>query len=439
MGTFSSQQYADFTDRAAKLFLPFTPIDLLELFKGRVAVIRKLHEELSSPGRHAVLFGDRGVGKTSMANLMPFFIGTPDDRTHTVRCSKESTFDSMLAKVLCESGVTHVSGVFTEEELRGISFGGSGVRLNATNSKTTEYQPVDGPFRITPQMICQHIGEDERLIVIDEYDRVTNEPTHAAIADLIKQFSDMGSPAKILLVGVAESVSTLLGSHESIVRCVAEVKLRRMEPEELREILTYGFTELGLDCGVEIENRIVELSDGFPHFTHLLGLKCCRAVANRCHDYSDQPVAVKAVDYRNALRQAIQDSDQTLKSAYREATETTRKKSEIFARVVEGIAISDSKEVQVNEIVHNINEIYDTDLKPQAISYHLGKLTADDRSSILERSRTGFYKFANPMMRAFVRMKLDLDNYSDDNGQMRMPFMKLVKRRTAIEQPQEKR
>ena len=95
MGTFNSAQYAAVIGEAKNVFLPFKPIDLPDLFKGRTDVIQKLHDELTAPGRHAVLFGDRGVGKSSVALLMPFFLSTPDDDTHYVRCSATSRFDSI--------------------------------------------------------------------------------------------------------------------------------------------------------------------------------------------------------------------------------------------------------------------------------------------------------------------------------------------------------
>lgn len=237
---------------------------------------------------------------------------------------------------------------------------------------------------------------------------------------------------KVLLVGVSESVAKLMGSHESIVRCIAEVKLRRMEPEELYSILSDGFERLDIECSDQIKTRIVDLSDGFPHFTHLLGLKCCFALACRCHDYNDQKVAIKEGDYKAALKDAIDSSQQTLRHGYREATETTRKKSELFLRVIEGVAMADSKEVQVAEIVENLNFVYGLKLKPQTISYHLGKLTCDERNSVLVRPRTGYYKFSNPMMRAYVRMKLDLDNQLDHHGQLTLPFMNLENRRLSV-------
>src|SRR5947199_7061384 len=45
------------------------PIDEEQLFAGRVSQIKQLLEATLERSRHAVLFGERGVGKTSLANV----------------------------------------------------------------------------------------------------------------------------------------------------------------------------------------------------------------------------------------------------------------------------------------------------------------------------------------------------------------------------------
>ena len=54
---------------ARDIFTPHQPIHSLELFFGRANEVRALIEHLNTPGQHALLFGDRGVGKSSLANV----------------------------------------------------------------------------------------------------------------------------------------------------------------------------------------------------------------------------------------------------------------------------------------------------------------------------------------------------------------------------------
>ena len=51
-------------------FTPGTPISNLDLLAGRDRQIDKVLETVFSPGQHAAIYGERGVGKSSLANLI---------------------------------------------------------------------------------------------------------------------------------------------------------------------------------------------------------------------------------------------------------------------------------------------------------------------------------------------------------------------------------
>jgi ATP-dependent Clp protease ATP-binding subunit ClpA len=55
-------------------FSPGAPIQERELFAGRANELQALMDAVMQRGRHAVLFGERGVGKTSMVNIFPLTI-----------------------------------------------------------------------------------------------------------------------------------------------------------------------------------------------------------------------------------------------------------------------------------------------------------------------------------------------------------------------------
>src|ERR1700730_12913334 len=56
--------------RAADIFSPHSPIDEEQLFVGRLALVDGLFETVFQRGQHAILYGERGVGKTSLANII---------------------------------------------------------------------------------------------------------------------------------------------------------------------------------------------------------------------------------------------------------------------------------------------------------------------------------------------------------------------------------
>jgi hypothetical protein len=55
---------------ANQVFTPGYPIHQQNLFSGRSDQLQRALETLSQSGRHPVIFGQRGVGKTSLANIL---------------------------------------------------------------------------------------------------------------------------------------------------------------------------------------------------------------------------------------------------------------------------------------------------------------------------------------------------------------------------------
>ena len=51
------------------IFTPHKPITDERFFRGRLEEMKQLLSTLNTPGEHALLYGDRGVGKSSLANI----------------------------------------------------------------------------------------------------------------------------------------------------------------------------------------------------------------------------------------------------------------------------------------------------------------------------------------------------------------------------------
>lgn len=421
MGHFNDQQYYEFMKRAKDQFTPFTPIQLVELFKGRSEIIRKIVTELQSPGRHIILFGDRGVGKTSLANLTGFYAEFRSDRTLVHRCTTTSTFDTICADLLRKIGIHHVPVSKTIECQGTMELDLSAINISLGLTSTEELQALQ-PFLLTPNLVAEHIADRQLLVILDEYDRVESSATNVAISDLIKHLSDAGASTRLMIVGVSESVETLIGNHPSIARNIAQVHLQRMRPNELRPILVDGFQQLDITYDDSVLDSIIATSDGFPHFAHLLGLKICEVLADRLYESDDPSKKVSEQCLSAALERAIEGTQESLRLAYQKATETVRKKSDGYVQVLEGMAAAEKTEVQINELLTNINGLFGTSFRQQNISNWLGVLVNDRK--VLLRPRVGYYKFADPMMRAYVRMIMGEKRLSGDTFyQQLLPFM----------------
>src|SRR5688500_18005312 len=93
----------------ARAFTPSAPIDRSSLFAGRHTQVTKLINAVNQRGQHAVLFGERGVGKTSLANVLKDFLAQfgASFNVASTNCDAESTFASIFKILLSELPVEY--------------------------------------------------------------------------------------------------------------------------------------------------------------------------------------------------------------------------------------------------------------------------------------------------------------------------------------------
>lgn len=415
--------YLDFIARLNQAFRPFAPIDLPDFFTGRNEEIQTLVREIRTPGRQVAVYGERGVGKTSLTALAYFFADCDDRHTFVSRCASSSTYDSIFGEILHKAGIGYLpNGMETESAIQGgIAAVGSVAGARTTRAR---HQAIGSTRTIGPETLLRHFGGKNGLLIIDEYDRVQDRATHIRIAETLKHFSDAASRTKIIVVGVAETISELLGEHQSLTRCLAQIKLDRMREAELLEIIATGERRVGAVFKDSVKHRIVSLADGFPFYVHLLCKYCAEDAGQVLENNPGATVVVADKEYHRAVRQAVETAEAELLDDYQAAVVTVKRKTEMFKNILWGIAYSESKVVQVKEIAEHIEYFAGTPTKPAGFSSHLGKLASSDKRRILTRVREGHYKFTNPLMRAYVRLILENHNLMEENGQMQFPWMK---------------
>ena len=420
----SMQVYFDYLARCEQAFRPYAPIELPEFFAGRIEQIKRLESEVGAPGRHVAIYGERGVGKTSLAQLAYFFLRRDEEDTHFVRCLATSTFDTIFAGVLAKAGREFVlNGVEAERERAG-TVGLGQTRVSGRRRTRETFRRVGGDLRIEPPLLFDVFGEREGLIIIDEYDRVRDAPTHTRVAELIKHFSDRGSRTKIILVGVAETLTQLLGEHQSLSRSLAQVKLDRMSDDELSDIIAKGEAFLGTAFKSTMKHRIVRLADGFPYFVHLVCRHACRVAGRVLGKQRTASLVVAEEEYREGLADALENAEHSLVEQNQQAVITTRRKSDKFELVLRAMALSESKEVPVQDLARNTSYfVGGSPMQASSFSSTLGELAKEKRGWALTKVRDGYYKFSNPLMRPYVRFQLEHERLLIPGGQWEFPFM----------------
>src|SRR5580658_1580432 len=79
-------------------FTPTAPIKSRDLFAGRKLQVQKVLGAVFQRGEHAILYGERGVGKTSLVNTLfdlMVLMGKANYQTARVQCANGMKFESI--------------------------------------------------------------------------------------------------------------------------------------------------------------------------------------------------------------------------------------------------------------------------------------------------------------------------------------------------------
>src|SRR3954464_14235010 len=86
----------------ARAFTPGAPVGRLDMLAGRMAQLTDVVSAVSMRGQHVGLYGERGVGKTSLATVLAEYFsdaGQSELQTAVVNCSTDDTFTTLWQNV----------------------------------------------------------------------------------------------------------------------------------------------------------------------------------------------------------------------------------------------------------------------------------------------------------------------------------------------------
>jgi Holliday junction resolvasome RuvABC ATP-dependent DNA helicase subunit len=353
--------------RLTEAFRPAAPVDRRGLFSGRVEQIGELFSVVGQPGQHAVIYGERGVGKTSLAGVVGELLRGSNVATLRVICDSSDDFASIWRKALDEIALRRTT--------TGVGF---------TPVETTESESASsllGPGQVTPHDVTRALAvltqEHPLAVFVDEFDRVVNAADRALFAETIKTLSDRIVSATLVLVGVADDIDELLREHRSIERALVQIRMPRMSRDELAEIATRGIAAAQMTIQKAAVESATGLSQGLPHYTHLLTQLAGQAAL------SARRAEVRTADMDAAVERAIDRAGQSVSEAYRRGT------SGRDPRVLLACALADEDEWGF--------------FAPPDDAEGLDDLAAPE-TEVLQR-RDDRYRFTNPLVQPYVVMR----------------------------------
>jgi hypothetical protein len=387
---------ADLLDRMALVadaFRPAAPIDRRSLFAGRTEQIGDVFSVVAQPGQHGVVYGERGVGKTSLAGVTVEMLSSTGVLTARTTCDASDDFGSVWRKLLDELVIHSAS--------TGLGFAD---RVEETRHSASE---LLGSAPVTPDTVrraLQHVALERQLAVfIDEFDRLRDPESRVLFADTVKTLSDRLVDATVFLIGVADNVGELIREHRSIERALVQIRMPRMQRSELAEIATTGVTSARMRIATGAVGKITTLSQGLPHYTQLLTQLAAQAALGK------RRADVTGRDVDAAVALAIDRAQQSIVEAYRDATSSGR--PSMYPQVLLACALADEDEFGFftpSDVCDPLSRIMGKPLRTGAFAEHLDQLSGDDRGAVLQRhgpAKTPRYRFVDPLLQPYIAMR----------------------------------
>lgn len=301
-------------------FKSSVPIRDRNNFVGRVELLKFIDRSISAPGRQTIVFGERGVGKTSFVNVgLSQTESIKDYSIYEYNCSKDDTYHDIIGSILRKNDqllTTTESKLSSSHSVDGklkIVVAEGGGKQEERKEETKKYLI---PASFTPNEIVSNFLMEKNLIFIDEYDRIESSKTKMMFAETLKILSNYHSDTKFVITGVSNSAKSLIGYHLSTLRNLGVISIPKMSDEEVLEIIKKGIEKLELEFSDNLIKLILLASCGLPFFAHLI----CEQLSYIALDKSKKNLDEN--DFFDALNSILLNLPEHIKASFELACST---------------------------------------------------------------------------------------------------------------------
>ncbi|MFA8437037.1 MAG: hypothetical protein ACEPOZ_21230 [Marinifilaceae bacterium] len=409
-----------------RAFKPSSEIQEPRFFSGRKEEIREGIISLSEGGSFIVVNGLRGVGKSSIAKQIKLIAeGSTElpELFNLDRLIPNKGFDFITLYHTCDSFVLNVHDLIKrlifgdnnnpslleytktgdkrlEQIIETYKAEGSanllGVKLGGTGEEKRTYSTSLSDDLIHQfKQILGIIRKDNLkrkglLFIIDEFDVLKDK---SGFASLVKTCSN--DFVKFMVVGISSSISELIEDHSSISRQLRSIEVKKMYPEELWGILVNAERYLGkeIEFTDNSAQMIVNKSDGFPYFTHLLGSE---ALLNAFENGSS------SIDEGTMEYVFKKITSGKLKTTYEETYHKAVKNSPQREILLRWFA-EDDENVINSEKVYSVAKEYGV-TNPSQLMKELTNF-GPQAPGVLTKVREKHYRFTDPVFKVYAKMR----------------------------------
>lgn len=300
-------------------FQPNSPV-FTGMFVGRIKEIKRIEQILyqtkNSNPSHIIIFGERGIGKSSLILVTKYYAEQYKENNFLVIrivIDKNTTLLDLANKILIglkrELHKSNKAKEFLDKtwdfmknfRIQDISYTTPGGTFSPSDlidkvifSLADTIQAITEPSVATDLELTSQ--KDGIVLLIDEAD---NACPSLEIGAFLKNLSETlvaeaANKLLIVLAGLPKLRDVLIKSHKSSLRLFEEIELTQLSTEEIKEVIARGLKEHNekfpaeqINISDTALNLIVDYSEGYPHFIQQIGYSCFQINTDNIIDEKD--------------------------------------------------------------------------------------------------------------------------------------------------------
>jgi uncharacterized protein len=278
----------------------------------------------------------------------------------------------------------------------------------ASRAQTTINPPqtLNDAFDIVRYVASQRNGTT--IIIVDEMETIESETERQKFAEFIKNLPEIQENVRFVFCGIAQDVTELLQAHPSAGRILENIKLEPLHHSDLWKILTAVAEKLSVEVQQEALIRIGQISDGFPHYVHLIG----ESLFWSMFDDTDPVKKSNAAHFKAGVEGALHRTEPTLRAQYDKAIHKTRNTDD-YEEALWALADSTSDRRQITEIFSSsyswiiAKRPNRRRMAREQLNQRYLSLRKESHGRIVAGFGSGWFAFRENIMRGYVRLRAE--------------------------------
>ena len=265
-------------------FTPGSPVPV-ELFVGRSEqigeILKYIHQTSSGKQENVFLVGNRGIGKSSLASFLRYYVNTKADilGVHVflggVSTSEEMVrhiFEQILKETKGQPWYENIKKFFGRN-IKEIGFFGISVSFNPPEQDLKE---LVRKFPEVLNNLLKEIKEQKKglFIILDDINGLVEK---LEFANWYKSFVDEiathyeNFPVLMMLIGLPEKRDKLSNLQPSLMRIFRVIQIKKLTDKEVEDFLSKAFGRVNMKIEPDAMKLMVLYSSGLPILMHEIG------------------------------------------------------------------------------------------------------------------------------------------------------------------------